>query len=204
MPPLIGLTKKYKFGTFVNPVYFKWVHKYSKVKTDNPINKLSIDDLKNIWASFANLDNNLTAKNKTSISGFWQFLLDSHGQPASKSPWGGLVAIDLNQKKIVWNKPLGSTGTGSDTGDMNFGGVAIAGSDVMFATGSRDRMIRAYLKANGTLIWSAKLPHAGSAPPLLYKHGDCNYILVNATGGLFVGYDKGDEIVVLTEDRCVR
>jgi quinoprotein glucose dehydrogenase len=204
MPPLIGLTKKYKFGTFVNPDYFKWVHKYSKAQADNPINKLSVNDLRKIWTVFSDLDNKLTSENKININGFWQFLLVSHGQPASKPPWGGLVAIDLNQKKIVWNKPLGSTDTSSDTGDMNFGGVAIAGSDVMFATGTRDRMIRAYLKSSGTLVWSAKLPHAGSAPPLLYNHGGCNYILINATGGLFIGYDKGKEIVALSEDRCIR
>lgn len=115
-------------------------------------------------------------------------LYDYEGYPGSKPPWGTLTRYDLGTGRIVWQVPLGIdrelerrgiAGTGTE----NIGGLLTIGSGIIFATGTKDSMIHAFDGQNGNLLWSHRLPHVGSAPPMTYFYKGEQYVLVPATGG---------------------
>jgi len=61
---------------------------------------------------------------------------------------------------------------------------------LVFSTGTTDNFVRAYNVFNGEQLWEHQLNYAGSAPPMTYFYNNCQYIIVNASGGRFVGFDK--------------
>jgi len=124
-------------------------------------------------------------------------LLDKEGYPGSKPPWGSLTAIDLNYGKIVWQVPFGEyeelTKKGIPiTGTENYGGATATAGDLIFATGTVDKKIRAFDSNNGKEMWSFQLPFAGSGPPSVYSIDGEQYIVVASTGStsLISGYPK--------------
>ena len=146
--------------------------------------------------------------NLIEINGFWQLLLDDNGLPATKPPWGGLVNISMESGKISWKIPFGNrldkNGKLLSNGDKNFGGVLTTKSNIIFATGTPDKMARAYDLISGKLLWEYKLPFAGSSPPMTYKFKGCQYVVFTATGGQFVGYEKekGDLTIAFKLSSC--
>lgn len=114
-------------------------------------------------------------------------LLDENGYPGSKPPWGNLTALDLNSGKIKWQVPFGEyeelTKLGvSLTGTENFGGATGTAGDLIFATGTLDKKIRAFNSINGEEVWSYKMDYVGSGPPSIYSINDDQYIVVASTG----------------------
>lgn len=108
--------------------------------------------------------------------------------PASKPPWGTLSAINLNNQKIIWQKPLGNypelnETISEPTGTENFGGATATISGLVFVSGTIDKKIRAFNSINGKELWSYLLPNAGSAPPTIYKYNGDQYVFIPATGG---------------------
>ena len=116
-------------------------------------------------------------------------LLDDGIYPIIKPPWGTLTAINLNNGKIIWQKPLGEykelkkKGFGI-TGSDNVGGVTSTSGNIAIATGSLDKKIYIYNSLNGEVIWKYKMPFIGSAPPTTYIANNKQYIVVHATGGM--------------------
>ena len=89
-------------------------------------------------------------------------------------------------------------------GDKNFGGVLSTASDIIFAGGTPDEMVRAFDGQTGEIIWERKLPYAASAPPISYFYKGCQYVVFNATGGRFHGFvGTGDATVAFKLDSCV-
>ena len=83
-------------------------------------------------------------------SGF-ERLFDKNGYPGSKPPWGNLTAINLNSGKIKWQVPFGEyeelTKIGIPlTGTENYGGATGTAGNLVFATGTLDKKIRAFNK----------------------------------------------------------
>jgi len=116
-------------------------------------------------------------------------LLDENGYPGSKPPWGTLTSIDLNTGKMIWQVPFGEydelTKNGlSITGTENYGGATGTAGDIIFATGTLDKKIRAYDANNGEELWSYELPFVGSGPPSIYFTNGKQYVVVAATGSL--------------------
>ena len=114
-------------------------------------------------------------------------LFDQFGYPGSKPPWGNLTALNLNNGKIIWQVPFGEyeelTKKGvSITGTENYGGATGTAGDLVFATGTLDKKIRAFNSINGKELWSYKLPFVGSGPPSVYSIDNEQYIVVAATG----------------------
>lgn len=116
--------------------------------------------------------------------------------PCQKPPYGVISVFDIETRKLVWSKPLG-TAEGSGPlgmashiplrmGAPNFGGsVATAGGLVFIAAG-QDRRFRAFDIANGKEVWSARLPAVGAAMPISYvsPHSGRQYVVI-AAGGHF-------------------
>jgi len=132
-------------------------------------------------------------------------LRDLDGYPGSKPPWGTLTALNLNSGKILWQVPLGFyqslKAKGIITGTENYGGATATAGGIVFASGTLDKMIRAFDSGNGKELWSYELPYIGSAPPTVYEVNEEQYIVIPASGGtsLKMYYkdlvEQGDSVV---------
>ena len=202
IPPLAGLTLNDKGKILYDVDELNKIHK--RYKSDFIVKK---EDLDNLRSEFQELDNVLLNKGFLKINFAWQLILDKDGYPATKPPWGGISKINLNTGKIEWSIPFGKRLIKEQKkyvyGDKNFGGVLITGSNLLFATGTPDEYVRAFDAKKGDLVWESKLPFAGSAPPMTFMHDKCQYLIINATGGQFVGFRKdGDATVAYRLKGC--
>jgi quinoprotein glucose dehydrogenase len=78
------------------------------------------------------------------------------------------------------------------TGQENFGGAMVTGTGLVFASGTRDKKIRAFDAATGKELWSQSLALHGTAPPACYEAEGRQFILQPATGGGKLGGPTGD------------
>jgi len=198
IPSLVGITLSKKSYSLKNISNFKYAHQYSMKKIN-----LSEQELSKLSKYFSKYDNILNKFNLLGLSGSWQMFLDKNKLPASIPPWGKIYAIDIKSGKINWETLSGFRENNFNKkilGDMMFGGLLATGGNIFFATGTPDKQIRAYDSANGDELWSSNLPVAGSSSPMTYEHKDKQYIIVNASGGRYVGFKKeqGDYILAFS------
>ena len=140
-------------------------------------------------------------KFKGKLESKFKRLKDKEGYPGTLPPWGKITAINLNNGKILWQRPFGdyaelnfidSNGNKIETGTENFGGVTGSRGGLLFATGTLDHKFYVYNSSNGEKLFETKLPFIGSAPPTIYEVNGKQYILVVATGStsLKIGYPE--------------
>jgi len=120
----------------------------------------------------------------------WLNLLDA---PCSAPPWGKLVAIDLQTKKIAWQRPVGTTRDTNlfdthanvplPTGIFMIGGNIITASGLIFMGATADDYIRAFDERTGRQLWKARLPAGGQSTPITYVGADGRQYVVIAAGG---------------------
>ncbi len=120
---------------------------------------------------------------------FHKRLFDQDGYPGSKPPWGTLTAMNLNKGKIIWQVPFGEYKKLSKkgipiTGTENYGGATATAGNIIFATGTVDKKIRAFDSTTGKEIWSYQMKYAGSGPPTIYSINGEQYVIVASTGSL--------------------
>lgn len=132
------------------------------------------------------------------ISGYSKFL-DKNGYPAVRPPWGTLNAINLNTGEYVWKITYGTypelEAKGiPQTGAESYGGPVITKSGLLFISGTKDAMLRAYSMKTGKLLWQTKLPAAAFATPSTYEADGKQYVVI-ACGGTKLGAPKGDSYV---------
>lgn len=122
---------------------------------------------------------------KYRFTGYRKFL-DPDGYPAVAPPWGTLNAIDLNTGEYLWKIALGEypelAAKGfSHTGSENYGGPILTQSGLLFIGATvYDKKLRAFDASNGTLLWQATLPYAGTATPITYMADGRQFVLIHA------------------------
>lgn len=168
---------------------------------------LSDADLDDLVDYLIRADEKNTTEEKTerpnySFNGYVK-LLDQEGYPGCKPPWGTLNCLDLNTGKLVWQVPLGEYENLIEqgipiTGTENFGGPSMTASGLVFCSGTRDKMIRAFDAETGEELWKHELPCHGSGPPTIYQIDGKPYVVISATGGGKLGKPVGDTFVAFS------
>ncbi|MBC2667619.1 PQQ-binding-like beta-propeller repeat protein [Novosphingobium piscinae] len=117
------------------------------------------------------------------------------------TPWGELVAVDVNSRKIAWRVPLGTTPAlgkaGLTTGAPNLGGNIATAGGLVFIGAANDRRLRAFDARSGKLLWEAPLEASAHSTPITYMGQDGKqYVVVAAGGGTTAGGpDMSDTLV---------
>jgi glucose dehydrogenase len=120
----------------------------------------------------------------------YDFMLSAtNGMAAIGPPWAHLTAYDLNTGEIKWRVPHGTVPSlGDDTGAHFPRGapLATAGGLVFVATAS-DRLLRAYDRDTGEVLWSQELATGSEGIPATYEIDERQYLAlaVAAGSGLF-------------------
>ena len=122
------------------------------------------------------------------------------GIPLNAPPWGTITLINLKDKKIKWSVPHGKynliKNRYSNTGAEVFGCPVIAGPEVIFISGTRDKNIYAYDLKNGNLLWEDELPFISYGCPIIASYEGSFYLIIDASGGRkFIKEGYGDAIV---------
>lgn len=112
--------------------------------------------------------------------------------PCTPTPWGELVAVDINKGEIAWRSPLGSVpglgAAGANTGARNLGGNIQTAGGLVFIGATNDRTFRAFDSSNGHQLWSVELEASAHSTPITYMGKDGKqYVVVVGAGGTAVG-----------------
>ena len=117
------------------------------------------------------------------------------------TPWGQLVAVDMNTGDIRYRRTLGVSDQlppgMQDTGRPSSGGVILTASGLTFVGGTDDYRFRAFRTATGEQLWETRLPSSVETTPITYVGADGRqYVVVVSTGGGLTGSEvTNDEII---------
>jgi quinoprotein glucose dehydrogenase len=130
--------------------------------------------------------------NSGPLAGLVRFWDPSNHLPCTPTPWGQLVAVDVNTGKIAWRSTLGVTDSlpegKRNTGRPGLGGAIVTASGLVFIGATDDARFRAFDAKTGKEIWTIKLPAAGESTPITYADvSGKQYVAIIATGGGLVG-----------------
>ncbi|WP_348648909.1 PQQ-binding-like beta-propeller repeat protein [Rhizobium sp. P38BS-XIX] len=134
------------------------------------------------------------------------------GLPCVRPPWGQMQAIDMLTKKVVWQRPIGTTRDmgpsglrmpfGLPTGIFSMGGSIATRSGVVFIGATTDQYIRALDGRTGSALWEYHLNAGGNATPLTYLGRDGRqYVVIAAGGHGGVQSRNGDQVVAFALPR---
>jgi quinoprotein glucose dehydrogenase len=127
--------------------------------------------------------------------------------PCNAPPYGRLSLVDLNTRKLVWSKPLGTTRDSGPWGLKsllpipmglpNIGGSVTTRGGLIFIAATQEQTFRAVDISNGTEVWSARLPAGGQATPATYwSRASGRQFVVLAVGGSVILRTKlGDYLI---------
>lgn len=122
--------------------------------------------------------------------------------PCQQPPYGLISAVDLNTRKLLWQRPFGTardsgplmlrTGLPIPMGVPNIGGSVITASGLVFIGATQEHMFRAYDIRTGRELWKGRLPAGGNASPMTYwsKKSGRQFVVIAAGGhgGILSGY----------------
>ncbi|HEX7079469.1 MAG TPA: PQQ-binding-like beta-propeller repeat protein [Gammaproteobacteria bacterium] len=107
------------------------------------------------------------------------------GMTAIGPPWSHLTAYDLNTGEIKWRVPNGTVpALGTNTGaHMPRGAPLVTAGGLVFVATASDRMLRAYDRDNGEVLWSYELPTGSEGIPATYEIDGRQYLAVPVAAG---------------------
>ena len=142
--------------------------------------------------------------NSGPLAGTVRFWNPSDHLPCTPTPWGQLVAVNVNTGKIAWRTTLGVTDSlppgKQNTGRPGLGGAIVTAGGLTFIGATDDARFRAFETKTGKEIWTVKLPASAESTPVTYADAKGQqYIAVVATGGFGIGAAlTGDSLVVFS------
>ncbi|CAM4131172.1 membrane-bound PQQ-dependent dehydrogenase, glucose/quinate/shikimate family [Paracoccus yeei] len=127
------------------------------------------------------------------------------GVLCTQPPYGGIMAIDLRTRQVLWDRPLGTARRNGpfglpsmlplDIGTPNNGGSVVTASGLVFVAAATDDLIRAIDIRSGKVLWQDVLPAGGQAGPMVYEAGGRQFLVINAGGHDFMETPIGDYFV---------
>lgn len=117
------------------------------------------------------------------------------GLPCNRPPWGRVVAVNLDEGRIVWSV---STSTGADDpGNSTYGPPLATGGGLVFHGGSWYPFLRIHDADTGERIGLLELPAGvhGGAISYKLKPNSRQFVVVAAGGHDGIGSKKGDYVV---------
>lgn len=127
------------------------------------------------------------------------------GLLCSQPPYGGIAAIDLNTREVLWDRPFGTARKNGpfgipsrlplEIGTPNNAGGVITASGLFFIGAATDDLFRAIDVETGERIWDVALPAGGQATPITYEAGGRQIVVINAGGHDFMETPIGDYFI---------
>lgn len=127
------------------------------------------------------------------------------GLLCKQPPYGGIAAIDLTTREVLWDKPFGSARKNGpfgipsmlpiDIGTPNNGGGFVTASGLFFIAATTDDVLRAIDIETGEEVWQTVLPAGGQATPMTYEAGGRQIVVINAGGHDFMETPVGDYFI---------
>ncbi|ARN76456.1 pyrroloquinoline quinone-dependent dehydrogenase [Oceanicoccus sagamiensis] len=120
--------------------------------------------------------------------------------PCTEPPWAELVAVDIEQGKILWQSPLGTLDKLAPVpiplkwGTPTFGGPMVTAGGLVFIGATADNRIRAFDLSTGEEVWEFELATGAFTLPMSYEINGVQYIVVAAGGHPFIYRRPGDFI----------
>jgi quinoprotein glucose dehydrogenase len=139
--------------------------------------------------------------NAGELAGLRRFGDPDRRLPCGPTPWGELVAVNMDTGDIAYRKTLGVSDMLppglQNTGRPSTGGVILTASGLTFVGGTDDFRFRAFATASGDKLWEIKLPSSIQTTPITYMGADGRqFVTVVATGGSLTGSEvTNDEII---------
>jgi quinoprotein glucose dehydrogenase len=121
--------------------------------------------------------------------------------PCGPTPWGQLVAVNVDTGEVAWRKTLGVTEEFpaglQGTGRPGLGGTILTASGLTFVGATDDFRFRAFATATGEKLWEVKLKASVTATPVTYKGADGRqFVAALDTGGSQTGsVVTNDEVI---------
>ncbi len=127
-------------------------------------------------------------------------LLSPLGAPCSQPPWAALTALDVVNRKILWEVPLGSIRELApvpldwELGAPGGGSPLLTAGGVVFIGYSTDGWLRAFDLASGEVLWRDDLPAPANSVPVTYAIDGVQYLVVAAGGHSVYGGKRSDAV----------
>ena len=127
--------------------------------------------------------------------------------PCNQPPYGLISAVDLNTRKLLWQKPFGtmrdsgplmlSTGLPIPMGVPNIGGAVVTASGLAFIGATQEHMFHAYDIHTGRELWKGRLPAGGNANPVSYWSAPSGrqFVVIAAGGHLGILSGYSDQLI---------
>jgi len=121
--------------------------------------------------------------------------------PCGPTPWGELVAVNVDTGKVAYRHTLGVTEAFpaglQETGRPGTGGTILTASGLTFLGATDDFRFRAFDTATGDKLWETRLKASVEMTPVSYKGSDGRqFVTVVDTGGSQIGSAvTNDEVI---------
>lgn len=129
-------------------------------------------------------------------------LLSAIDIPCTRPPWGKLIALDLADGMIAWERRIGTIEDlapaivpNIELGVPVIGGAIVTGSGLIFVAATFDDYLRAMDALTGEELWKGRLPAGGQATPMTYAIDGRQYVVIAAGGHGGAGTTRGDYVV---------